>query len=376
MAEAVQRYRLCETCLERQGGSPSDFEVVAHEECFICGGLMARVGSVAKSVVRKAKGYEFRTFGIGLSMPAGVQEREDEVRSALKLMGRETIKTQLSKTMVAEISRELRKKADKLNPDLTAVVDLASSRIDIYSRPLFFYGRYTKPEGVAQRRERCPECSGRGCESCGMTGFDRSPSVEEKVGRKLVDATAAESAKFTWIGSEDRDSIVSVPGRPFVVELKNPKLRKAPKSFVARGRGGTVRVSHGRLLPSRPTRLPSFRFRTSITASAPKKVQAADLKELGRIFRNAEVVFDRPHERPVSKRVYRVRARARGKTLLIDAELDGGLPVKRFVSGELVSPSVSEVLKTEARCRKFDIRGVKETGKFGFGEISRLQKKD
>ena len=61
---------------------------------------------------------------------------------------------------------------------------------------------------------------------------------------------------------------------------------------------------------------------------------------------------------------------------MIDAELDGGLPVKRFVSGELVSPSVSEVLKTEVRCSRFDIREVKETGEFEFAEIAWSQKKN
>ena len=88
---------------------------------------------------------------------------------------------------------------------------------------------------------------------------------------------------------------------------------------------------------------------------------------------SSTVVFDRPNEKPVSKTVYSVRAKVRGKTLTIDAELDGGLPIKRFVSGDLVSPSVSEVLKTEIRCDKFDICGVKETGEFGFGKVSRLQ---
>ena len=188
----------------------------------------------------------------------------------------------------------------------------------------------------------------------------------------MAGATGAESAKFTWIGTEDRESTVAAPGRPFVVELKNPKKRVTPRKFTARGRGGTVVVSRGRLLPSRPTKLPSFRFLARITARTPTKVPPADLKELAKAFRNAEVVFSRPQGRPVSKRVHRVSARARGTTLVIDAELDGGLPVKRFVSGELVSPSVSEVLRTDARCRKFDIRGVKETGEFGFGEISRL----
>ena len=74
--------------------------------------------------------------------------------------------------------------------------------------------------------------------------------------------------------------------------------------------------------------------------------------------------------------VYRASATLKGRTLTIDAELDGGLPVKRFVSGELVSPSISEVLKTEVRCRRFDICEVKETGRFEFAEIARVEKKN
>jgi tRNA U54 and U55 pseudouridine synthase Pus10 len=84
------------------------------------------------------------------------------------------------------------------------------------------------------------------------------------------------------------------------------------------------------------------------------------------------VRFERPHERPTSKTVYSARATKHGRTLTIEAVLDGGLPVKRFVSGELVSPSVSEVLKTEVRCRTFDICEVKETGEFGFAKVTRV----
>jgi tRNA U54 and U55 pseudouridine synthase Pus10 len=76
------------------------------------------------------------------------------------------------------------------------------------------------------------------------------------------------------------------------------------------------------------------------------------------------------------KTVYKVSATARGRKLLIEAELDGGLPVKRFVSGELVSPSVSEVLKTEVGCRSFDICAVKEIGEFRFAEITWNEKKN
>jgi len=169
---------------------------------------------------------------------------------------------------------------------------------------------------------------------------------------------------------------VAAPGRPFVAELKNPRSRSLPKSFIVKAGRHVVKVSGGRLLPSRPVTLPRFRFRTLIAAKSSTKVAATELKELTKALRNAEVVFNRPNEKPVSRRVYRVVARARGREITIDAELDGGLPVKRFVSGELVSPSVSEVLKTEVRCRTFDICGVRETGKFGFGEVSRIQAKN
>ncbi len=373
MAEAVQRYRLCEKCLRRQCGNESDFVAVGFDECFICAGLMGSVEKLVETVAAEAHDYEFKTFGIGLSMPEGVQEREDQVRSSLKLKGGETIKTELAKMLAAGVEGELKKRQDKQDPDVMATVDVANAKVAIRSRPLFFYGRYTKPRGIAQRKERCDNCSGRGCGACRMTGFKKSASVEVGVGRRLVAETGADTAKFSWVGSEDKDSRVAAPGRPFVAELKNPRRRKLPKAFLIKVGKRVVKVSRGRLLPSRPVALPRFRFRTLIAAKSSGRVAPAQLKELTRTFRNVEVVFDRPNERPVSRRVYRVVARARGRNMTIDAELDGGLPVKRFVSGELVSPSVSEVLKTEVRCRTFDICGVRETGKFGFGEVSRLQ---
>jgi tRNA pseudouridine synthase 10 len=174
------------------------------------------------------------------------------------------------------------------------------------------------------------------------------------------------------MGSEDRESRVFTPGRPFVAEVKNPVKRVFPRRFTARYRGGQVSVSAGRILPAKPVRLPTFKFRTEILATAASKVSAEALEGLHSAFRRTAVRFERPHDRPAWKMVYRVDATAKGRTLVIRAELDGGLPVKRFVSGELVSPSVSEVLKTEVRCRRFDICGVTETGKFEIGEVARI----
>ena len=376
MPAAAQAYRLCRRCADRQGDGALSFEIVSGPECSVCAGLMDRTGEMAALAKDRAKRYQFRSFGVGVSVPDGVQEREDEMRSNLRLKGSETIKTQAGKLIAAEVSHRLGKQLDRNRPDLNLLADFGAGEVYATSRPVYYYGRYTKPGKIPQRRIFCSRCKGSGCEKCGGTGFDGKPSVEGLLRKKLSDLSGSEKMTFTWLGSEDRESKVIPPGRPFLVEVKDPKKRKLPPKFGARFRGGLVSVSRGRVLASKPLRLPSFRFQTKIRAVAATKVDPGALAELRSRFRNTPVRFDRPNNRPTVKTVHRASATARGRTLFIDAELDGGLPVKRFVSGELVSPSVSEVLKTKVSCRSFDIFGVREIGGFGFAEITRGEEKN
>ncbi len=375
MPAALQVYRLCRLCAERQG-SPGDFVQVPGRQCFVCGGVMDQVGRMADLAVKRGRLYESRTFSVGVSLPEGVQEREDELRSDLKLKGNETIKTQAARLVAALVARESRKRVDRQRPDVMLLADFSGGDVIVSSRPVFYYGRYSKPPGVSQRRLLCESCRGDGCKKCRNTGFEQRVSVVELLRRKLEKFCGSGKVTFAWLGSEDADSRVFRPGRPVVAEVKNPKKRKLPSRFGARFRGGLVSVSAGRVLPSKPLRLPPFRFVTEIRAKATAKVTAESLKDLRSAFRKTVVRFERPHNRPAFKTVYMASAKAAGRDLLIDAELDGGLPVKRFVSGELVSPSVSEVLKTEVGCRSFDILRVRETGEFGFAEITRGEEKN
>ncbi len=376
MPAALQEYRLCKLCSERQGAVKPGFESVAGKECFVCGGMTDRIVRMADMAVVKSRRYQAKTFAVGVSVPEGVQEREDELRSNLKLKGNEIIKTQAARMVASRVAERSGMKMDKQRPEVTFLVDFAADEVSVTSRPVFFYGRYTKPPGVSQRRVYCEHCRGSGCKKCRNTGFEQKASVEGLLRRKLAGFSGSDRMTFTWLGSEDRESRVYPPGRPFVAEVKNPRKRKLPARFAARVRGGLVSVSSGRVLPSKPLRLPAFRFVTKIRATAVSRVPPEALAEFRSAFRRASVRFERPHNRPTSKTVYRASAKASGRKLLIDAELDGGLPVKRFVSGELVSPSVSEVLKTQVGCRSFDIFRVKEIGVFGFAEVARSEEKN
>ena len=376
MPLARQTFQLCEKCAERQGMESAPFEIVEGRGCFVCQGMMDTTGRIAEMAARSARRYQFRTFAVGVTVPEGVQEKEDELRSVLKLKGKETIKIQAARLVASQVSDRLRKRVDRQRPDLTLLADFGAGDVSVTARPVFYYGRYTKPAGISQRRSFCEQCRGAGCKKCDNTGFERKPSVEGALRTKLADFSGSQKMTFTWLGSEDRESRVYPPGRPFVAEVKNPRKRSFPRKFGARLGGGLVSVSSGRTLPSKPIHLPAFRFVTRIRATTASRVSTEGLAELKLRFKRAAVRFDRPHNRPTVKTVYRASAKAKGRTLMIEAELDGGLPVKRFVSGELVSPSVSEVLKTEVGCRSFDICGVREIGKFGFAEITRGEEKN
>ena len=256
MAGALQAYKLCRLCSEREEMDALSFTLVPGAECTLCSGLMDRLEEMGGLALKRLRLYEFRTFSVGVSLPDGVQEREDELRSDLKLKGRETIKTQASRAVASRVSRSTRKRLDKKSPDVTVLADFGEGDVYVTSKPVFYYGRYTKPRGIAQRRTFCEECRGSGCDRCHGTGYERRPSVEDVLRGKLSGFAGSDKVVLTWLGSEDEESRVLPPGRPFVAEIKSPKKRKLPRKFGVRVRKSVVYVTAGRVLPSKPVGFP------------------------------------------------------------------------------------------------------------------------
>src|SRR2546427_9891867 len=124
--EGIQKYELCEPCSLRQGLR----EALATDarRCFICRGLTTRVDEIRSDVLRRLRGYEFRTFSVGLSLSEGMQEREDQLRAEYKLKGRETIKAWLSKNLSERIARATHRRGDKLESELALFVDPGASQ--------------------------------------------------------------------------------------------------------------------------------------------------------------------------------------------------------------------------------------------------------
>ena len=361
MDERPAEFRLCRFCRDRQGAGGFGLPLAGDEDgCFICEGLSGDLGAITEKVISRMDKFEFRTFSIGLIIPHGVQEREDTLRSDLKMRGGETFKSELAgrigRAVVKGISGRKRK-VDRLHPDATVLVDIGNGTAEVTSKPLFLYGRYTKPRGVAQRRLFCEGCNGRGCEKCQGSGYSNSPSVEGLVSRRLGVLLGSKRFKFTWFGSEDSDSMVFPPGRPMVIESKNPRRRRSPKALRLRSGKGGLMVSGLRVV-TKKLEHPAFTFMTRAVIRAERRVAGEDLARLQREMKNALVQYRNNKGRLVDKRIYFVKANARGKKITAEIKLDGGLPVKRLVSGEAVSPSFSESMRMPLRCERFDIMRV------------------
>jgi tRNA pseudouridine synthase 10 len=302
-------------------------------------------------------------------IPAEVQEREDQLRSDLQIRGMETIKSQTAKEITDFVRKKTGRRIDRRNPELMILVDLDKDEVTATAKSLYLYAKYTKPRGVSQRRELCENCSGRGCAEC-KDGYVDIPSMEEVLGRRLAKIFRSAKAKFTWIGSEDADSVVYAPGRPFVVEVKDPKRRVVgPRFAVVTGRG-SAKVTNAKVLKGKPTSIPSFIFKTKAFIEPLEQMSKDSIPEAKKI-EPLTVKYRNNKGKTVYKKVYSTRLERKGKGFVAEIKLDGGLPVKRLVSGESTSPSLSELIGVPLVCRKFDILRVWESGPVRSGSVRR-----
>jgi tRNA pseudouridine synthase 10 len=117
----------------------------------------------------------------------------------------------------------------KERPDLMILIDCLTLRVDVDIRPVFIYGRYRKlGRGIPQTRWPCRACRGRaeGCEACEGTGLQYPDSVQDLIGEPFRLALSADDTSFHGMGREDIDVRCLGRGRPFVLELKRPRIRR------------------------------------------------------------------------------------------------------------------------------------------------------
>jgi tRNA pseudouridine synthase 10 len=354
----LKEYSLCRHCLARQAGGGISKKQAG--KCYICRGLFGDLDSLAGKVLATAKPYQHETFLIGATLPTQLYEREDALRARLKIRGRESIKNQLTRELGMRISKKTKKKADYQRPDVT--INLAINRdgeaeATARARPLVLEGRYVKKErGLPQKQDKCAMCLGKGCNLCDGTGLAGLDSVEGIIAKHLMEATGGQAPKFSWIGSEDKESLVLGKGRPFYVKISDPRVRRPKMKF--RQSGVEAKIVSVLDNDDEPDTQARFTVRTRIAAKCERAVTTQDVKLL-KSLAGAQVKFEN-RSKLAAKKIQSVQAKKAGDSELeLVLTADGGLPIKQFVGGEeYMEPNVSKLLGAKCDCVTFDVLAV------------------
>ena len=322
-------------------------------------------------------GVEFDTFLVGSQIPKDIQKRDEELSEKFNL-GVETIKKEVNRLIGLGIWEKYDKDAEFERQDIVFNIDLVGEpKVKIQINPLYIEGKYNKyKRGIPQTKWPCTKCKGRGCEECNFTGKQYPESVEELISEHFLKLTKGREAKFHGAGREDIDVLMLGSGRPFVLEIKEPRIRNLDLAEIEEkineiNEGKTA--YHGLKLCERPRK-------AEIKQSSPdtykvynaivKCDEAFDEDKLKELLELGEIQQQTPL-RVLRRRTDMVRVKhvldlsyeiIDDNTFSMKIKTEGGLYIKELISGDegRSQPNVSEILGVNAICEQLDVIEVSE----------------
>ncbi|MFP8953820.1 tRNA pseudouridine(54/55) synthase Pus10 [Natrialbaceae archaeon A-arb3/5] len=379
-----------------------DFDSTDPEECWVCEGYCGTFDAVAETVVVALEGTAFETYQVGTQVPPLVEENERLLRedAGLEPDAGESMKREMNREVGRRVGAKTGTEVDFDRPDVLAVIDLSgfdpfetlesgdvtSHAVDVQVNPAFVYGRYRKLErDIPQTEWPCRECGGSGvqlgddgeepCDHCGGSGYMYETSVEQVVRPHVVEAMDGDEGTFHGAGREDVDARMLEGGRPFVLEVKRPRMRDPDPAELEReineAAEGAVEVEGLRLATYEMVERvkehdASKQYRADVEFAEPVEESA---------FADALAELEGTTvEQYTPKRVdHRRAALTRERTVYeIDGDLfeptqaeirlhgEGGLYVKELISSDegRTEPSVAGLLGTDAEVTALDVIGV------------------
>lgn len=385
-------------------------------DCALCEGLTAEGPErMADLALAAAEGIEHATFALGARVDEAVEAREEALWEDLGIDDgtAEPLRTELTREAGKRYEAASGATFEPRRPELTLVVDTRFWAVETEVAPLYLEGRYLKrARDLPQTRWHCRACRGSGCAECDMTGKLYADSVEELIGRRAMEAFAAQDAVLHGQGREDIDVRMLGTGRPFVLEVKRPRVRTpggaggqegtggedgsdeagggdgepatledldALASAVEEGSDGRVAVVDLRWAGADDVaRVKERRSRKTYRADVRLAADAADenLKKATSSLEGATIrqrtpsrVAHRRADRTRTRRVHRFEVASfdpeRPREARVLVEGDAGLYIKELVTGDggRTQPNLSDLLGIDAEVAALDVVAVGGDGK-------------
>jgi len=360
-----------------------DHEPVATADCWVCEGRCDEFDEWAGRAAEAVEGTEFATYNVGTRPPPLIEENEALLREEAGLAA------DAGERFKSEFNREVGKRVGRLTettvsfdrPDVQFTIDLAADDLDATVNSTFVYGRYRKLErDIPQTEWPCRECEGSGrsgvdpCDHCGGSGYLYDDSVEEYTAPIVEDVMDGTEATFHGAGREDVDARMLGTGRPFVIEVMEPRRVDAARleSDIDAFAEGTVAVDGLRLCRYETVERikeldASKRYRAAVTFDDP--VDPDVLADAAETLSGATVEQYTPnrvdHRRASTTRertAYEVTATP-GEAptrAVVEIHGEGGLYVKELISGDdgRTEPSLAGALETGATVTALDVLAV------------------
>ena len=392
--KSLSKYKLCDHCLGRlfakiNSGITNkeradqirkymkNHKKIDTDNCYICSGLFNEIQHFTDLISESLEDYEFETFLIGIKIDEDILDREQELLDFTGSEYAESIKTELKREIGKILEKKFNKEVDFEKPTIMAVIDTSFDTVNLQIKSLFIYGRYKKyKRDIPQTKWFCRICRGKGCRKCSYTGKMYKTSVEELVAKKTLERTEGSGESFHGCGREDIDARMLGNGRPFILEIEDPKIRNLDLAKLEREINlyGKDKIEVTDLRFSNRdeiARIKEADFRkiyrvvlTTEKAINKEKLKKAALTLRGKILsqftpsrvarRRANITRDRKIYSCNIESVDGVMA-----TLVIEAE--SGTYIKELISGDdgRTRPSISEMIGVPCKVIELDVIEIK-----------------
>jgi tRNA pseudouridine synthase 10 len=366
--QILKKHELCENCLGRLFskklhlssnkllGKKLQKNKNPTKKCYICKNLFDNLNHFLKIMIDVSSDYSFQTFSVGAILKPSIIDRDDCIRSQFKLRGIDSIKTDITKELSKAFSKKTKHVVDNRTPEFTFTINFKDESCKIHSKSITLSGRYIKSmRGISQKQKSCENCFGKGCRLCNFHGISEFDSVEGIISQFIFEKLGGTVAKFSWIGGEDKPSLVLGNGRPFFVKLQNPhkrKLRSTSKIF------NSLKINNLKIVSDSPKKPLKFISSIKMKISTESVIEIKNLEKLKNLTKSPVVVYDvsgKRSEKKISSVKYKKTSQNEFSLFL---KADGGLPIKRFVNGDNVSPGVSSIIDNSCKCLEFDFLDI------------------
>jgi tRNA pseudouridine synthase 10 len=364
----LKKYDLCDQCLGRLFskqlrlssnkllGKKLHKNSTFQSKCYVCKNLFCNLDHFLKLMLDSSSNYTFKTYGIGIMIKPSIVDRDDFLRSQYHLKGIDSVKSDITKELIKLFTKKTHKIMDPFDPEITFTVNLKDESCQLRSKSITIFGRYVKSKrGYSQKQKSCDNCSGKGCRICDFHGISEFESIEGIISKLIFKKFGGTTAKFTWIGGEDKSSLVLGSGRPFFVKIKNPSKRKSKLSDED---FNSVSLFNLKLVHESPKKSLTFHSKIKIKISTKLQINSKNLKKLKDLTTYPITVYEKSGKR-YEKKIFDLTYKKNSSnvfSVIISAE--GGFPIKRFVIGDDILPNISSVLDTTCMVQEFDFLDI------------------